>query len=289
LRNWLIARSSNNSLVQQQWGYQVSSGDQDRPSFADYDGDNKTDIAVVRFYASQDQTTYFILNSSNNTIRYEYFGLKTDDFTPIGDYDGDGKADLIVYRKTTAGNQQSSFIYKGSLNNPSGNLTFIPWGTATMNPYRGDFNGDGKLDFCVRHLSTGLFYLLRSNDFGVEYINWGTANDIALPGDYDGDGKTDFCVKRNVGSAFHWFILERDGGSTGAGPIIFGRTGISPQGEFDASFGGGDFDGDGKSDIGIYRFGNGLNFFYIRKSVDGGLISYQLGNSQFGDSLAYPQ
>ena len=51
----------------------------------------KTDVAVNR------NGVWYILQSSNNQVRYETFGLSTDTLVPA-DYDGDGKADVAIYR-----------------------------------------------------------------------------------------------------------------------------------------------------------------------------------------------
>jgi hypothetical protein len=266
---WFISRSSDNSLFFQHWGANIyvngaSTYDVLRP--ADFDGDSKTDFAV---------------QSLNNTIRVETFGRKIDKSTIIGDYDGDGKADLCTYGRL---GKAYGFTYKGSLNNPNGNLTTVYLGDRLGLPYRGDFDGDGKLDFCVRITQTTLpptFTLKRSSDSGIENINFGANTDNIAPGDYDGDGRTDFCVFRPNGSLFNWYILERDGGGTGAIPIVFGRTN-SPYGVSEA-FGGADFDGDRKSDIGVYVSLGGptesnQGVFFIRKSADGVVISKDWGN-----------
>jgi len=45
-------------------------------------------------------------------------------------------------------------------------------GTGFVRPNVGDYDGDGKGDFCI-HNQAGQFLLLRSTDLEVEYINPG--------------------------------------------------------------------------------------------------------------------
>ncbi len=276
--DWYMAQSSTNLLRHAQWG--IGNGF-DHALPADYDGDGKTDLAVWRPSATSGQSFFFILNSLNGTVRIEQFGQEFDQTREvIGDYDGDDKADLAVYRSFGSGTQ-SYYIYRGSLNNPNGSLTYVPWGTGGSRVYSGDFDGDGKLDFCVRPPSSTLFVLRRSSDSVVEFINWGLSNDAGVPGDYDGDGKTDFCVRRSELSngQHHWYILERDGGGTGAAPIRWGRT--FPNAHLPLS--GGDYDGDGLTDIGVWRAEDGQSgIFFIRRSSDGSMLTYELGTT--GDS-----
>lgn len=62
----------------------------------DYDGDGRTDFAVYRFAGAM-AGTWFIWQSSTNSLRVEQFGTLNDVPAP-GDYDGDGKSDLAVIR-----------------------------------------------------------------------------------------------------------------------------------------------------------------------------------------------
>jgi hypothetical protein len=242
----------------------------------DFDGDNKDDLTVWR------QGVFYILQSLSNTVRIESFGRTGDDPTVSGDYDGDNKADIAVFRCPSFGQPaaQCFFYYRGSLNNPSGNITFIPWGFGSgsdlyANP--GDFDGDGKYDFCLQRddgNGQGQFVLLRSSDFRVEFINWGTPDDIIAPGDYDGDGKSDFMVVRNTNGQHNWFLLERDGGGTGGSPIIFGIAAtdfITP----------GDYDGDGKTDVAVWRgsFVPNQSLYYAINSSDSAIQTFNWGRS----------
>jgi hypothetical protein len=273
---WFINNSTNNSNTIVAFGEPMT--DFEVPS--DYDGDGRADIAVWRPGAPT-QAAFYILQSQTNTVRTEIFGQDGDDAQITGDYDGDGKSDVATYRcpDLGAGDGQCFFFYRGSNNNPNGNVTYIPWGFGEIfdffvNP--GDFDGDGKYDFCIQRVRPGTsgdgqFILLRSSDLGVEYVNWGRANDIIVPGDYDGDGKSDFMVSRTNAGQREYYLLERDGGGTGASPILWGITGDARA--------PGDYDGDGKTDIAVWRPSTdpNMNFFYIRRSGNGALQTYEFG------------
>jgi hypothetical protein len=242
----------------------------------DFDGDGKDDPTVWTDGPAT-QANFKIFQSSTNTVRVEFFGQTGDDPAVIGDYDGDGKADPAVYRCPPASSGQCFYFFRGSLNNPNGNVTYVPWGSGIDGdffPYVGDFDGDGKNDFCIQGAdpsapSQGLFYLAKSGG-GVEYIYWGLSGDFLIPGDYDGDGKTDICVRRTInGQRFH-FIAFRDG--TTSSFIPWGISG-------DVSTPG-DYDGDGKTDLAIWRQNDDptQNFFWILKST-GGVTQFEWGQS----------
>ena len=283
---WWITRSSDNSLFYTQFGlgYSFASPGSIGPDVAtpaDFDGDGKTDISIWRRSVLAGMSAYYILNSSDSTVRIENFGQSGDDMTAVGDYDGDGKADLGLYRKDSSRPKNNYFIYRKSLNNPTGISTWVRIGSGSGSKrYPGDFDGDGKLDFCIR--SGGRFTLSRSSDGGDEYIYWGLSTDRPVSGDVDGDGRTDFTVVRDVAGRWAWFILERDGGGTGNVPIIWGQT--SP--ETESPFGGGDYDGDGKSDIGVLGYSGPNKMFRVRRSSNRSLLEYRWGLS--GDISLVP-
>lgn len=254
--------------------FQLGDSAQDFVIIQDFDGDGKDDPAIWR---PGNPGKFIIYLATTNTFREESFGLAGDDPTVTGDYDGDGKADPATFRCPATTPGQCYFFYRGSLNNPSGGITFVPWGFGVdgdfyANP--GDFDGDGKYDFCLQRTapgtsSNGQFVLLKSSNFGVEYINWGNDTDFVIPGDYDGDGKSDFCVRKTLNSIHYYWILTRTGQ---ASVIPWGKSG-------DESVPG-DYDGDGLQDIAIWREDSanaGNNYFWVRKSSDGSHLAFEWG------------
>lgn len=248
----------------------------------DFDGDGKDDLAVWRT-APATQAAFYIFQSATNTFKLQGFGQTGDDPAVVGDYDGDGKADPAVYRCPAAAAPagQCFFFYRGSLANPSGNITYVPWGFGVAGdyyPYVGDFDGDGKNDFCIQKTNPsqagqGQFVLLKSGGGAVEYINWGNNSDFLIPGDYDGDGKTDFCVRRTVAGARQNYILTRTGGTS---QIQWGITG-------DVSVPG-DYDGDGKTDLAIWRGSTtaGQSRFWVLNSLNNSVTQFPWGQCPSG-------
>lgn len=242
----------------------------------DFDGDGKDDFAVWR-PGPPDVAKFIILESSTNTYREELFGQTGDDPTVTGDYDGDGKADPATFRCPTSSAAQCYFFYRGSLNNSARNITYIPWGYGIdgdfyANP--GDFDGDGKMDFCLQRTApgtstSGQFVLLKSSNWGVEYVTWGNNTDYIIPGDYDGDAKADFCVRQSLNGKHYYWILTRTG--------TVSVTQFGQDGDISAP---GDYDGDGRQDFALWREDQANadnNYFWVRRSSDGTLFTYEWG------------
>lgn len=249
---WIATQTTFNVNV-----WRFGNADTDFLTPGDFDGDGKKDVAVWR-PGAPGSAMYIVLRSSDLTVQMFNFGQSGDDPTLVGQYDGVGGDDPAVFRcPPTAG--QCYFFYLDRSSNPSGVVTYVPWGFGADGEFfaaPGDYDGDGKYDFCFQRThpsfpGQGLFVLLRSSDLGAEYIPWGLNTDFIIPGDFDGDGKSDFCVRRTVSGAHRYYILTRTGGGTGASFIQFGITGDIPS--------PGDYDGDGKTDIATYRPGTGGN------------------------------
>ncbi|HEY0458664.1 MAG TPA: hypothetical protein VGC97_05880 [Pyrinomonadaceae bacterium] len=272
--DWWIKYSSNDQILNFIYGIFTVDGLQP----GDFDGDGRTDIAIWRgFEGNGYPCGYWITFSSTNQTKFIPYGLQGDR-TVLEDYDGDGKDDMAIYRAPNdlQGAGQGTWIYRGSFNNPNGNLNYVPFGMRygtqsdqTDDVYPGDFDGDGRADFRVQRridtsvttLSTpGIFYTLTATgNLSYDYFGW--AGDRSIPGDYDGDGKTDLAIARGFNSApstTTWFIRY-----TGGAPDATIQWGA---GALDV-FVQGDYDGDGTTDMAVYRRA-GENNYYVRRSSD---------------------
>ena len=273
---WYIQKSSDGSSFGQQWGIGT-----DFYVPADYDGDHKTDIAVWRqgppFGAS-----FYIFQSATNTVRADQFGQTLDDPTVVGDYDGDGKADPAVYREGAAAGDHSFWYFRASTGPLSGQIIYNQYGQNGDFPAPGDYNGDGKADFCVRRNAGGgpaLFFTRLGNggvasgagDSGEQF---GLSTDFITPGDYDGDGKTDIAVTRSIGGQFHWYY---DPSSMAGLQVVAHAWGLSAT-DFQTQ---GDYDGDGKTDVAVWRpsANPGQSYFYVLGSTAGEMSPIAWGQS----------
>lgn len=224
----------------------------------DFDGDGKTDAAVVRNVGggAAGQIRWYLTTPAGATLAYDW-GLATDFFVPE-DYDGDNKTDIAVWRPGAPGSsefyilQSNGFTVRRDVFGQSGDDPTVV----------GDYDGDGKADVAVYRsgLAAGLpstwFYRGSLTPTNITYAPWGQNGDFPAPGDYDGDGKNDFVIQRNSGGgqAAFWHKL-----SAGGTPVIpFGRAAdvIVP----------GDYDGDGKTDLATVRGNAGGLDWYVRNS-----------------------
>ncbi len=197
---WRIFKSSTETLEEIRWG---SSALGDFFAAADYDGDGTFDIAVFR------AGVWYIIESSTNTVRYEYFG-RSGDIPAPNDFDKDGKADLTIARSESG--QRVWYTRRSS----DGGFYSIPWGLSSDAFFTGraDWDGDGAADLSVIRNESGrrVFYIRRSSDNQLQVIRWGLSSDVVKLGDYDGDGRTDAAVTRAENGQRVFYILQSSTG-----------------------------------------------------------------------------
>ncbi len=259
---WYIAKSSGGySFIQ--WGQ-----DRDVPVPGDYDGDGKTDLAVFRprqLSAIVAGSTvmpdiWYILRSSDNTFYARDLGIQngSGNFPRPGDYDGDGKTDLAIYNSQDFVPAPGYFVV---LQSSTDTKVTKQWGLNSDRIVPADYDGDGKADYAVYR--NGVWYIVQSSNGAVRIEYFGLETDRVVPADYDGDGRADLAVWRP--SSGVWYRINSSDKSFIS--YQFGQSGsrqFSPLGDGQVP---GDYDGDGKADIAVWRPSNGV--WYIQQSTKG--------------------
>ena len=254
---------------------------------ADYVGDRKTEIAVYR----PSNSVYYLAqfpaapNTGIMLDRAVPFGNSATDLTGgDADYDGDGKDDYTLVR-----------IINGTLNwliLSSGTNTFrsIPFGTnpvagsgfESLKIFRGaDFTGDGRDELVIATTTsvdgTVNYYVGDSNTgAGVITKSFGNFDDDYSfpPADYTGDGRADFvAVRQTQGAAAIWYINNSVTNVTTATAFGVANPDFDPQGD-DVPVRG-DYDGDRRHDIAVYR--NSNRTFYWISSLNGSFQGQEAG------------
>ncbi len=197
------------------------------------------------------------------------------------DYDGDGRTDYSILRFPNVAPPGVATITWWNLNSTTGAQIVGNWGDANTDfPAPGDYDGDGKGDIAIYR--TGAvqndYWIIQSATNTVRHFAWGINGDTTVQRDYDGDGITDVAVFRDGATAAAqttWYIRNS---ATGTARVeAFGVTGDGTN-SYDSPVPG-DYDGDGKFDLAVYRFGLSPANNYIVKQSSNGVITYrQFGN-----------
>jgi hypothetical protein len=186
-----------------------------------------------------------------------------------GSLDGDLNADLLFIEPSN--NTVWAAFSNGSYAFINGSQWISPnsFGGGPQNYFVGDFNGDRIMDLGYFEAGDNSFHVMISTGTGfygagsgrwVEPGYFGHSAGRYLVGDFDGDGKDDlgffepgntaFYVARSTGSGF-------DGGQVWSNPGMFGTN--------KDNFFVGDFDNDGRMDLGYFESGN--NSFAVSLST----------------------
>ena len=219
-----------------------------RAIYKDYFGTGKSDF--VRNSVVNNNIVWSILRNPPGApvqTRRFVFGLPTDTII-YGDFDGDLKQDIAVYREGTAANPQSIFYILPSTS-PN---TFISraWGTTGDKPVTGDFDGDGKTDFCIaRRISNQIVWIILPSGGGaIRYVPFGLASDREnqAAADFNGDRRDDLIVTRTDanGNLTHYIGEASSGASIFTAQ--FGNNSFAPTTVFFD-----DYTGDSRADIAV--------------------------------------
>lgn len=226
-----------------------------QPPF-DFDGDGKTDIAVIRPSAANAPSYWYVLHSSDASVRIQQFGLGDDRFAG-GDFQGDLRADYTVWRSSNGTWYNSQLI-----GDPATNFDAVQWGVPTDVPVVGDFLDLGEDQQAIFRASEGNWYIRNPLNNTAVVINFGLPTDKLVPADYNGDGRTDPAIYRDG----LWAINPCIG--CNAQFFQFGTSGDIPVAA--------DYDGDGIDDIAVWRPSEGI--WYLNQSA-AGFTAFQWGSA----------
>ena len=141
------------------------------------------------------------------------------------------------------------------------------FGIAEDTPVTGDWSGDGTTKIGVFRASIGWWFLDYNGNGQWDgcvtdrCYNFGTAEDTPVMGDWDGDGATEIGVfRKSIG----WWFLDYNGDGTWSGCSAdrcynFGIAIDTPV--------TGDWNGDGKSEIGVFR--PSIGWWFVDVNGDG--------------------
>ena len=225
---------------------------------ADLNGDGKADIITGNY--SSNSISFLRNTSSIGTISFatvqNFNSLGSTTCVAAGDIDGDGKNDIVSGPWTG--------VFKTFLNTSSVGATTLSLSTAvdktiTGNPWGielADLDADGDLDVILN--SSGIRIFLNTSTVGtVSYsnvISLTASGNKSSVGDINGDGKIDILV--HGGSNLTVYTNNYSTGTFSSSSFSSStyNHSLSTQ-EFSTPFLG-DFNGDGKFDIGISANGN---------------------------------
>ncbi len=151
------------------------------------------------------------------------------------------------------------------------------FGVAGDLPVTGDWNGDNKTEIGIWRPSNHSFYLdlngSNSWDSGDLSFKFGIADDQPIAGDWNNDGKDEVGVYRPSNQSFY---LDHNDNNAWDGENIDKYFSFGVAGDLPVT---GDWNGDGKTEIGIWRPSN-YNFYLDlngSNSWDSGDLSFKFG------------
>jgi hypothetical protein len=221
---------------------------------ADYDGDDKTDVAVY----TPSNGLWRVIMSTNPSVIYTHTlaGHVIGDIPQPFDYTGDHIAEIAVFHPVS-GNWE---IYDRT----APMTTIVPLGVATDITVTGDYDADGRADPAVYTPSSGVWTIRLSVNTTtitkcLDNPCIAPTGAIPVPADYEGDGKTDIALYKPSGSMAMSSIWEYVKSSDTTNTKITDVWGYVADLPIPA-----DYTGDTIADLAIYRPTGGSSEWWIK-------------------------
>ncbi len=293
----------------------------------DYDGDGKTDIAMLYDYGNSTSRLWvFTASIKPGTIDVPeftptvvwYSGVGGFDASRVkltsGDYNGDRMCDIaMLYDYGNATARLWTFQANGSPGAP-GFLPSLSWsgGVGAFDASRvrltsGDYDGDGRCDVSMLYdygnATSGFWTFLGTGSpshivFQPSITWYGgagafDANRVKLTsGDYTGDGKADLAVLYDYSNATSRLWTFAATGSVGAPHFQPGLAWYGGEGAFDSNrvkLTSGDYDGDGRTDVSmLYDYGDATSRLWTFTATGAsGTTTFDPGIAWYGGTGAF--
>jgi hypothetical protein len=225
------------------------------PARGDFDADGTSDL-VYRNAAGQ----LYIHTGAAETMVVDTDVSKVKDVLTPGDLNGDGKQDVLTLTPTGALRFHTG-VY-ASVPGGMGSYSTVETGWQIYNKViaPGDMNGDSKPDLLARTPAGSLYFYPGSGDgsFGTKVLvgtGWQAYDEVIGAGDLNGDGVGDVLARTPAGALYRFAGVS---GGKLAARVLVGASGWQ---QFNQIVGGGDWDGNGKTDLLVRDFAGALWFY----------------------------